>query len=81
MVSFGILAGPSMPAHDAIGNFGKPASTIEGTSGSSGLRSGSVVTSGRSLPSRSCGATVAYELIIIWTVPESRSVIASGSLL
>ena len=58
-----------------------PASTIEGTSGRSGLRLASVVKSARSFPSRRCGATVAYELNMSWIVPERRSVTAGGSLL
>jgi hypothetical protein len=80
-ISGGSRAGPNIPAQGTIGNFDMPASVIDGTSGSSGLRLSSVVTSARSLPSRMWGATVEYELIIMCTCPLRRSVTAGGSVL
>jgi hypothetical protein len=62
-----------------IENCGMPASAIVGTSGSSVLLFGSVVTSARSLPSRMCVIDVPEEQNMNCTRPATRSVIACGS--
>ena len=77
--SRGILAGPNSPAHEVIENCGMPASAMVGTSGSRWLRLPSVVTSGRSLPSRICGTEVPEEQNMSCTRPATRSVTACGS--
>ena len=69
----GVPAGASTPAQNSSVSSGSPASRAVGTSGSSAMRAGLVMASGRILPSRMSGIDVEGVGFSIWMRPPRKS--------